>query len=525
MNRNGQLQTAHERSNPSSARNPITRLLKPQSVAIVGVSSKPGTPGATLVEQLTINGFSGPIHLVGRSGGVIDGLPIEQTVADLPEGIDLALVTLPAHAVKEAVLGLVSRRVHVGVIFASGFAEFGEAGRAEQLEIAEIAHNGGLHLVGPNCVGYTNFVDPLSTIFMRDAPVPQLKPQDLPALAVLAQSGGLMGLIFQGLHTRGVPVAYRISTGNEASLSLADFLAYLAEDPATSGIVIYAEDIRDPRAFLDAAAKAHERGKTVVVMHAGRGAQAQNAAASHTGALAGDYHVMKTVVQRAGVCVVESLEELVDVAEILARYPQPPTAGPAIATSSGAFCSIAFDALEDVSIEVPPLSPPIEEALGNRLPAYMKPGNPLDLGTLIMSDTDLYFDGVSALVSDAEIGSVVLAVPNAGPAINQIMLENVTRATENQHKPVIVSLLSDDLPVSPEFSQFAKGHGMIVSKSPERSLRAIAAVTHYGRGLGTPRRPAAYPQPAYAPPLGVGPQPEWLGKTFLSAIDIPVPAG
>jgi acyl-CoA synthetase (NDP forming) len=508
-----------------SAQHPIARMLTPRSVAVIGVSPKPGSPGATLVDQLKLNNFTGPIHVVGRSGGELDGLPIATTVDSLPEGIDLALVMLPAGAVKEAVLGLVARRAHVAVIFASGFAEFGDAGRAEQDEIATIAHNGGLHLVGPNCVGYTNFVDPLNIIFMRDAPVPQLEPKDPPALAVIAQSGGLMGLIFQGLQTRGVPVAYRISTGNEASLSLADFLDYFADDPTTSGIVIYAEDIRDPHAFLGAAAKARERGKSVVVMHAGRGTKAQIAAASHTGALAGDYEVMKTLVRRAGVCMVESLEELVDVAEILARYPQPPTAGPAVATSSGAFCSIALDALDDAVIDVPDLSPDIEDTLQNRLPAYMKAGNPLDLGTLIMSDTDLYYDSVSSLVSDDQIGSVVLAVPNAHPGINQIMLEKVTRAAAHQDKPVIIGLLSDDLPVSAEFSSYARDRGMIVSKSPERSLRAIASATHYGRSLATPRTVSSHFEIGDLPPLGVGPQPEWIGKKFLGALGVPVPDG
>ncbi|MGQ4601124.1 acetate--CoA ligase family protein [Nocardia sp. R6R-6] len=512
-----------DESTPASA---VETILNPRSIAIVGVSAKPGSSGRTLLDNLQRNDYRGEIHLVGRSGGEIGGLPLLAAVDELPMGVDLALLILPATGIRDAVAACIRRGVRVGVIYASGFAEFGDAGRAEQAEITRLARAGGLHLVGPNCIGYTNYVEPLNTVFLPDTPVRRLDPTAGPAVAVLAQSGGLMSMIFQGLQARGVPISYRLSTGNEAGLTLSDYLAYLADDPATGGAVVYAEDIRDPDGFLEAVRKVRARGKLLVLMHTGRSARAQQAAASHTGALAADYGVMKTLATHAGACVVESIEELVDVAEILARYPQPPTGGAAVATTSGAFCAIALDALGDLDIEVPALSPGTEETLGARLPAYMKPSNPLDLGTAVVTDPELFHDGLAALLGDDRIGSVTLAVPYSHPTANQEMLRQVTRAAAGQPKPVAVALLGDVLPIPAELGAYAAEHGVVISSSPERSLRAMAAVTRYGRSLARARAVATARDDLIGPlDLGPGAQPEWRGKRILAAVGVPVPEG
>lgn len=513
-------------SNPDDAASAVATMLAPRSIAIVGVSAKPGSSGRTLLDHLRRNDYRGETHLVGRSGGEIGGLPVLTAVDDLPQGIDLALLILPATGVRDAVAACVRRGVRVGVIYASGFAEFGNAGRAEQEEITRMAREGGLYLVGPNCIGYTNYVDPLNTVFLPDAPVQRLDEAARPALAVLAQSGGLMSMIFQGLQARGVPISYRLSTGNEAGLTLADYLDFLADDPATSGAVVYAEDIRDPSGFLAAVRKVRARGKLLVLMHSGRSARARQAAASHTGALAADYGVMKTLATHAGACVVESLEELVDVAEILARYPRPPAAGTAVATTSGAFCAIALDALGDLDIDVAPLSPATQATLAARLPAYLKPNNPLDLGTAVVADPELFHDGLAALLGDEGIGSVALAVPYADAEANEEMFRQVTRAAAGQSKPVVVALLGDVLPVPAALSAYAAERGVVVSSSPERSLRAMAAVTRYGRALARARDvvPAGRDLGAHVD-LGPGAQPEWLGKRILAAAGVPIPEG
>jgi acyl-CoA synthetase (NDP forming) len=137
----------------------VARLMRPRAIAIVGISSKPGSAGHSVLGNLTVNDYRGDIHLVGRSGGTIDGRPVLATVDDLPETVDLAVFTLPAAGVRDTVEACVRRKVGAAVIFASGFAETGA--RDAQSEIATIARDGGLALLGPNCLGYANYIDGL----------------------------------------------------------------------------------------------------------------------------------------------------------------------------------------------------------------------------------------------------------------------------------------------------------------------------------------------------------------------------
>ncbi|MCL2586135.1 MAG: acetate--CoA ligase family protein [Streptosporangiales bacterium] len=510
---------------------PIGRMLTPRSVAIVGVSARPGSSGRALLRMLRVNDFAGDIHLVGRSGGEIDGLPVLRGIDELPRGVDLALLMTPASGLREAVAACVARGVNAAIAYASGFAEFGERGRAEQAEIERLAREGGMAFNGPNCLGFVNYVLPLTTIFIPGPPTPRLPEGTTNGIAVIAQSGGLMGMIARGLRTRNLPVSYTVSTGNEAGLTLADYLDHFADDPVTGGIVVYAEDIRDPRGFLAAVRKARSRGKSVVLMHAGRSERGQRAAASHTGALAADYGVLSTVLTRAGACVAESLEELLDVAEILARYPEPPVADTAIGTTSGAFCAIGLDALDGLGLSVGELSPPTMEVLGKRFPDYMQPGNPLDFGTIAASDPEMYHDGLAALLSDDAIGSAVLALPFGSPEVVRTMLEQVGKAASapGQRKPVVMALFGDVTPLPPDLWEYAGSMGIILSNSPERMIRAVAAVTRYGRARA---RRSAEAIPAQAPAGGKpvldgagGALPEWRGKRFLASAGISVPSG
>ena len=171
-----------------------------------------------------------------------------------------------------------------------------------------------------------------------------------------------MSHIRLALEARNLQVSYSVSTGNEAGLGLADFIDFFTADQATGAIIVYVEQVRQPAEFLAAARRARAAGKPVLMMHPGRGERAKKAVSSHTGALAGDYAVMRTLVSHAGIALMERLDELIDTAEILARFPDPPRKGPGILTFSGAFCAIAHDFCDDLGLDVPPLSPATRSA-------------------------------------------------------------------------------------------------------------------------------------------------------------------
>ncbi len=500
----------------------VELLMRPRSVAVIGVSSKPRSAGRTVLQNLLINRFPGEIYIVGRSGGEVEGLEMLASVDDLPEGVDLAIFALPAAGVKEALEACVRRGVRSVTIFSSGFAEVGA--REEQDELARIAREGGIAMLGPNCLGYTNFVDGFSVTFSAAREVPRLGPdQTDPAIALVSESGGLMAFARASLEAVNLPPSFLASTGNEAGVGLADFITFFADEPTTGVISLYLEEVRDPQAFLAAARYARSKGKPVVMIHPGRSAEAKAAVQSHTGALAGDYDTMRVHLARAGVALVDTREQWVDLTELLARYPEPPVAGPGIVTFSGGFCAIVHDYCADIGLDLPPLSPQIEAELTPQLPDFMPPRNPLDLGTEVLWKPDLTGIGTRGLLDDPAIGSVCVCIAAAPPAAQRNYGFHFIDALKEHRKPAIFSLPNSEL--APEFEAALKENRIIFSRSAERTMQAMALATFHGRALERARRAVAPKPLEKLPELGQGTLPEWQGKALLRAIGIQVPEG
>jgi acyl-CoA synthetase (NDP forming) len=452
----------------------LQRMMRPKSVAIVGMSSKPNTAGHAVLRNWLLNEFAGEVHLVGRSGGEIEGRPIKTDLAQLPEGIDVAVLTLPAVGVGDALAGCAARKVGAAVVFASGFAEVGEEERGEQDRIGQLVRECGLSVVGPNCIGYTNFVDGFTVAFASVNKIPRVPPGTSDGIAIVAQSGGLGNHLRLGLDSRGLAVTYTISTGNEMNLGLGDFIEYLLADNATRVITIYAEHVRQPAAFLSAAQKAQVLGKPIVLLHPGRSARAKEAAKSHTGALVGDYALMRTKLERGGVVIVNTLDEMLDVSELLARYARPKPGGLGIVTFSGAFCGIAHDFCEDLGVPVPPLSPEIEAHLKPLVPSFIPPKNPLDLGTQPLWQPEIVNTGLAALLKDPAIGAVAISIPAGAPANANGYLKHIIAAKQMSEKPLALAMLGDASPLPPEFIQTARENKIVLSRSSDRTLRAMA---------------------------------------------------
>lgn len=504
----------------------IEAVMRPKSVAIVGMSAKPGSAGRVVLELLENNKFAGPIHLVGRAAGELDGRPVLGSVDELPEGVDLAVFALPAAGVRDAVEGCVRRKVKVAVVFASGFAEIGGDGEGEQQRIGEIARAGNLALVGPNCLGYTNFVDGFAAGFASSQPTPKLPEGTRGAVAIVAQSGGLGGHLQSAFGARNVPVSCWISTGNEVDLGLADFIRYLLDDPVTQVITLYAEHIRRPQEFLDIAREAMQRGKPIVMMHPGRGTKAQEAARSHTGALAGDYAVMRTLVEHSGVVFVDTMDELLDVSEILARFPKPSTGDLGILTFSGAFCGIAHDFCEDIGVRIPPLSPDTEAYLKPLVPSFIPPKNPLDLGTQPIWQPELVQIGAEALLKDPAIGGLAVSIPGGSPRHAVAYVNGLIAASKTSDKPVALAILGDGSVLPDEFMKLVRENNLILSRSSDRTLRAMGQVIKAGqRNSALMARAQSSAPKVDIPALGQGTQPEWLGKKVLQALGLKVPPG
>ena len=503
----------------------IECLLRPTSVAILGVSTKPNSPGQIVRNNLIRGGFAGDIYLVGRSGGQIEGCPILTSVDDLPIGIDLAILVLPADATAEAVAQCAGKGVKSAICFASGFAEMGEEGRLAQLELGRMAEQAGMALVGPNTVGYFNFIDSFHVMLIDLTAAPRLPEDSGRALAIVAQSGGIGAHLAGSLQARAVPISYMMTTGNEAHLGLADFIDHFAGESRTGGIVVYAEQIKDPGAFLLAAERARDAGIPVVMMHPGKSAKAQEAASSHTGALAGNHNSMRMAVEQVGVVVVDTLEELIDVGQLLLRFPDPQSGGLGVLTGSGAICAIALDYVEELGMTVPPLAERQAEALRGHLPAYTPPRNPLDLGTLVGWKPELMGVGAQALLADPDISSLLVSFPMADPQMSIDWMNSYLKALAGNRKPAVYVIHNEDKPLAPALVELIEKSGVVVMRSCERAMRALACVNRLAqaRASGGGRRTTrtAFDLPA----IGPGPAPEWQGKKILEAIGVPVPDG
>ena len=492
----------------------VARFLNPRSIAIIGISTRAGSAGQNILQCLKVNDFTGDVHLVGRTDAPIDGRPVLKSADELPEGVDLAVFTLPAASVRDAMEACARRKVGSAMVFAAGFAETGDY--ATQDAVATTARAAGLAVVGPNCLGVTNNVDGvfLHMLYAR----PALRGVT-DSVAFVGQSGGLLGHFQRATDGRGIPLSYVISTGNEASLETTDFLEFLVDDRATRVIVAYCEEIRRPQAFLAAIGRARAAGKPVVLILSGRSAKARKAAQSHTGALMGDYGMIRTQVEDAGAIVVSGMDETMDLVQLLQRFPTPPTKGPGILTASGAYVGLTNDFAEEIGLEIPELDHATLKTLKETLPPYGNYGNPLD--TTAGFVPSMLPVVTRALIDDPNVGMLFISFPINTP----IPVKAFNEGMAHSDKPKVMCALGDSWPLGDEVAAAANESPAVYARSSDRMMRAIAHYTRYGRLLARPRTSDAPAPIGGLPKLGKGAQPEWLGKEVLAAAGLRVPSG
>jgi len=456
----------------------IGRLLRPKSIAIVGASPTPGSLGNGVLTNLLRFGFKGDIHLINPNRSEIDGRPCLKSTRELPMGVDCAVLAVPQAGVMDAIRGCAERGVGGAVIFGAGFAELGEEGRKLQDELAGIADAAGMAIEGPNCLGYVNYVDGVAMTFGVSVPVPI---DGRRAVGVVSQSGAMATVLRAALHGHDIAVSISASTGNEALNGLEDFLDILIEDPATHVLALVAEQFRDPQRFLALARRARDLGKPIVLLSPGRSAAAREAAQTHTGAMSGDWDVMRALTSRAGVAVVETLEQLIDVAELFIRFPKPLKGGAAVITDSGAYKGLTLDYCQQVGLDLPQPSQKARDVIGALAPDLIQPTNPVDLTAQSLVDPLLYRKALDPLLDDDTFGSVVytsiLSSPLMAPRKMKPILDAAKELTFS--KPVILAMLGDDADVPKETIGELRALNVPFFRSPERCFRALAYLQRY----------------------------------------------
>jgi acyl-CoA synthetase (NDP forming) len=499
----------------------IDRLLRPKSVAVIGASDRKGALGATLLNNLVQYEFAGDIYPVNPKRDELLGLKVYHTVDELPEGIDCAVLAIPRPFVLDTVRQLAARKCGAVVIYSAGFSEAGEEGMRDQLELGEIAAKHGMVIEGPNCLGCTNYVWRVPLTFVETNMM--TPPKGTRAVGVASQSGALAAVLATALHPRGCYVSTSVSTGNEAASGVEDYVEWLIDDEDTHVIAMYVESLRRPKAFVAAARRARAAGKPIVMLHPGKSNKAQESAATHTGAMAGDYALMKTKLAREGVIFADTLEELADITEIALRCPALPGANMAVLGESGALRGLAFDIAEDIGLDLIDLNDDNSPALRAVLPDFVPVSNPTDITALGLSEPEIYTKVLTALLEDDRVGSVVASIIQSDPITSGIKFPHIIKVLEDGSfpKPLVFAGVDEGATVPEEYIEGLRKVGIPWFPSTERAYRAIARLADLAKRDLTDRSGEPITVPGIDTVTGV--IPEYKSKELLRPLGIAFP--
>ena len=452
-------------------------IFSPRSLVVVGANRERGKIGSELLHNVVSGGYTGRLSVVHPSAASIDGVKAYPSVAEVPGPIDLALIAVPADRVTGIVDESIAKGVKAVVVISAGFSEIGGDGGSREADLLRRVRHAGVRLVGPNCMGVIN-TDPdvrLNATFAPVAPRPG-------RVALSTQSGALGFAILDYARQLNIGFSTFVSVGNKADVSGNDLLQYWARDPGTDVILLYLESFGNPRKFTDIARRV-SRVKPVVAVKAGRSNAGARAASSHTGALAASDAIVEALFRQSGVIRTDTLEELFDVAALLANQPLPRGRRAAVLTNAGGPGILAADTCEANGLELPALSDHSVAELRTVLPSTASLKNPVDM---IASATPSHYENaLGTLLRDENVDAVlVLFIPPLVTHAEDVATA-IRRATDaNPGKPVLAVCMST-APM-PEALSPVPGY-----RFPEAASIALARAAAYGtwRARREGRRP------------------------------------
>ncbi len=467
--------TAAEERDRIATRQSMLRILRPNSIAVIGASRTPGTIGHELFRNLLAAEFTGPIYPVNPEALHVGGVRAYHSIMDIPDEVDLAVIAVPAPLVAGVIEDCGKKHVGGLVVISAGFAETGQNGVAAERTLVRRAHIHGMRLVGPNCMGVINTSPDVSmnATFAPDQPVRG-------RVGFSSQSGGLGIAILAEASERGIGISSFVSMGNKADISGNDLLAYWEDDQETDVILLYLESFGNPRVFSTLSRRI-SRKKPIIAVKAGRTSAGSRGASSHTAALATPDVAVDALFKQAGVIRVDTLQELFDVAELLVNQPLPAGKRVAILGNAGGPGVLCSDACEGHGLEVPELSARTQSVLRSFLPAEAAVGNPVDM--VASATADDYRKALEVLLADEMVDAIIVIF--TPPLVTQAgdVAKAITQVAAGSGKPVLANFLT--------------AHGALealrgTARSipwypyPELAAQALARVATYTEWRNTP---------------------------------------
>ena len=378
----------------------LEHVLNANSVAIIGASRNKTKRGYQAIKTLLADGFEGEIYPVNPKEDNILGLKCYKDITDIPDKVDLALITTPARTIPKILDSCGAKGVAGAVIIAGGFRELGEKGRILEQEMVDSAKRNQVRLIGPNTSGMINLKSRMNLVGIQNAPEG--------SIALLCQSGNMaLTLITEATIRKHGGFTYYVGVGNESDIKFHEYLAFFRNDPDTKAILMYVEGMSQGREFLQEAYNTSIE-KPIILLKSGRSDKGRKSAGSHTGSLAGMGQVAKSAYERAGIIVIENSDELFPVAETLSSQPPVKNNAIAVLADGGGHATIAADLLTDYGIELADLSEKTRENLKKILPEAASVVNPVDVAGGTDADPSIFADCAKILLKDPAVGGLLI---------------------------------------------------------------------------------------------------------------------
>lgn len=414
-------------------------FFRPRGVAVVGASRDPESIGYRILEYLVLNRFNGPVYPVNPKARVIGSMPAYARVQDIPEPIDLAVVTVPRDAVAGVIEACGEKGVRALVIITAGFGETGEEGRALQRQLVAQARGYGMRMVGPNCLGLLNSAPDVRLNASFSPVFPQHGP-----IAMASQSGALGLAVLAYAEQLHLGLSSFVSLGNTADVSGNDLIQYWEDDPDTGVILLYLEAFGNPRRFARLARRIG-RKKPILVVKAGRSDAGSRAASSHTAALVASETAVEALFHQAGIIRADTLEQMFDTAALLAGQGLPEGPRVTVVTNAGGPAILAVDALVAEGLEVPESSAALKAQLREGLPPAASLNNPIDM--IASAGAAHYRQTVEAVLADPNCDACLILFIPVGLADTEGVAAAIRDAVRSareagNHKPVLTCFMN-----------------------------------------------------------------------------------
>jgi acetyltransferase len=452
-------------------REQLDAIFRPETVAVIGATDRPGSVGRTIMWNLVSSPFGGTVFPVNSRRPNVLGIKAYPSVSDVPARVDLAVIVAPAPAVPDIIGECVGAGVEGAIIISAGFRETGPEGVELEQRVLEEARRGRMRIVGPNCLGVMKPPTGFNATFAGT----NARPGNV---ALLSQSGALLTAILDQSLMENVGFSALASVGSMMDVGWGDLIYYLGDDPQTKSIVIYMESVGDARSFLSAAREV-ALTKPIIVIKAGRTEAAGKAAASHTGSLTGSDEVLDAAFSHSGVVRVSEISELFDIAEVLGKQPRPKGPRLTVLTNAGGPAVLATDALISNGGELARISEGTMEALNDSLPAPWSHGNPIDV--LGDADPERYAKTLETAAGDPESDGLLVILTPQDMTDPTATAERLAPYAQSTRKPVLASWMGG--PAVAAGDSILDGAGIPTFDYPDAAARAFTNMWKYTYNL------------------------------------------